>query len=386
MPAGAPLSRQDGVRLVQLLEKVLPKEEEKVGAEQAAGLVRVLDIVVERGAPVPPQMFVRRLDLLVAADPADTQRLLGAAEDVGERFPQLALPAYGRAIEKLMEVKPARHALRFLGATAMKLDPPNEAALVQWVDLTTREGDAQDGVWLIDTLTESTRLDMLLSRLGAELALETALEKRAEFGYYVALLYGTRGREEESHAIYRHVLSFMPRHAWTANNLGYAILEEEGPTPEADRLITIAYEEKPFEANIVDSLGWLRYRMGRFEDAQGEGTAASKAGALSLLKRAAELPEGQQDGHILDHYGDVLWRVGNKDEAKRMWRQAERWVLMEIAAMEARGNDAPAARLARERALVGVIRGKIKAADEGGEPAVALTAAEAAKAGGQDGE
>ena len=65
---------------------------------------------------------------------------------------------------------------------------------------------------------------------------------------------------------------------------------------------------RPHDGYIVDSLGWVLYRIGKFGD------------AVKQLERAVELrPE---DSTINDHLGDVYWRVGRINEARFQWRRA----------------------------------------------------------------
>ena len=93
-----------------------------------------------------------------------------------------------------------------------------------------------------------------------------------------------------------------------------------------ESLLEKAYQSDPTSYNIVDSLGWLRYLQGRFEDDDDKGAIAG-AGALSLLRRAVELQQREDDlffdPFIIDHLGDALWASGDKDKAVACWQQAE---------------------------------------------------------------
>ena len=73
-------------------------------------------------------------------------------------------------------------------------------------------------------------------------------------------------------------------------------------------MIEKAVELRPNDGYIVDSLGWVLYRLGDF------------AGAVRELERAVELrPE---DPIINDHLGDAYWRVGRRQEARFQWRRS----------------------------------------------------------------
>ena len=78
---------------------------------------------------------------------------------------------------------------------------------------------------------------------------------------------------------------------------------------EAKQLIEKALELLPEEATIIDSLGWVRYRMGDLP------------GALALLSRAYTIND---DPEIAAHLGEVLWMLGRREEAKKTWEDATR--------------------------------------------------------------
>ena len=73
-------------------------------------------------------------------------------------------------------------------------------------------------------------------------------------------------------------------------------------------MLVRAVELEPDDGYIVDSLGWVYYRLGRFEE------------AVEQLERAVELKPA--DPVINDHLGDAYWRVGRKREAIVQWKRA----------------------------------------------------------------
>ena len=74
--------------------------------------------------------------------------------------------------------------------------------------------------------------------------------------------------------------------------------------PEARKLIEKALELAPQDAFIIDSMGWVLYRMGHIAE------------ALKELRRAFAL---RQDADVGAHLGEVLWVDGNRDEARKIW-------------------------------------------------------------------
>ena len=73
-------------------------------------------------------------------------------------------------------------------------------------------------------------------------------------------------------------------------------------------MIEKAVERRRDDGYIVDSLGWVLYRLGEWKD------------AARHLERAVQLRP--QDAVINDHLGDALWRVDRRDEARFQWRRA----------------------------------------------------------------
>ena len=97
-------------------------------------------------------------------------------------------------------------------------------------------------------------------------------------------------------------------HAWNA--LGYTLADRTDRLQEALGYIEKALALSPEEAAIVDSLGWVHYRMGDLET------------AAEYLQRAYELSRG--DAEVAAHYGEVLWQQGKQQEARALWEKAKR--------------------------------------------------------------
>ena len=105
----------------------------------------------------------------------------------------------------------------------------------------------------------------------------------------------------------RKLIRLKPDHAHAHNALGYSFAERNLRLPEARKLIERALELAPEDYYIVDSLGWVLYRMGDLK------------GAAEQLRRAYV---GRPDGEIGAHLGEVLWVIGERAEADRIWQDA----------------------------------------------------------------
>jgi tetratricopeptide (TPR) repeat protein len=105
----------------------------------------------------------------------------------------------------------------------------------------------------------------------------------------------------------RRVIKMRPEYAHAYNALGYTLAEKTDRLSEAKGLIEKAYKLAPDDPFILDSLGWVQYRMGDVEDA---------------LKHLHAAYTARNDPEIAAHLGEVLWKVGQHDEAQKIWRAA----------------------------------------------------------------
>ncbi len=105
----------------------------------------------------------------------------------------------------------------------------------------------------------------------------------------------------------RKVIQIKPDHAHAYNALGYTLADRNQRLQESYTLIEQALKLAPEDPFIIDSMGWVLYRMNQ-NDA-----------ALTFLKRAYEL---RADAEIAAHYGEVLWVSGQQEEARKVWSGA----------------------------------------------------------------
>ncbi|NEX22106.1 tetratricopeptide repeat protein [Thiorhodococcus mannitoliphagus] len=133
------------------------------------------------------------------------------------------------------------------------------------------------------------------------------------FPDHTSLLYARglylvkQGKIDAGEQDLRRIIEAQPDHADALNALGYTLADRTTRYEEARELIERAYALKPDEPAILDSMGWVNYRLGNFET------------ALDYLQRAAEEME---DGEISAHLGEVLWALGRRADAWAVWDQA----------------------------------------------------------------
>ncbi|MFV2033807.1 MAG: tetratricopeptide repeat protein [Halocynthiibacter sp.] len=160
-----------------------------------------------------------------------------------------------------------------------------------------------------DTLRSLERFDEASKAYDRAIALFTAPEMSQWRTYYArGITHEREGRWQQSEVDLRRALELSPGQPFVLNYLGYSLVEQQTKLDEALAMIEEAVAARPDDGYITDSLGWVQYRLGRYEE------------AIIQMERAAEL--SPVDPIISDHLGDVLWAVGRKREAEFQWRRA----------------------------------------------------------------
>jgi tetratricopeptide (TPR) repeat protein len=111
--------------------------------------------------------------------------------------------------------------------------------------------------------------------------------------------------------VYRYTAKKWPENATVLNALGYTLADRTTEYKEAEKLIKKALKLQPDSAAIMDSYGWVLYRLGEYEE------------ALVELRRAYESLE---DPEVAAHIVEVLWKMDRADESMEQLVEAEeRW-------------------------------------------------------------
>ena len=105
----------------------------------------------------------------------------------------------------------------------------------------------------------------------------------------------------------RKIIQLNPNSPVAYNSLGYYLADRSDRIEEAYELIQRAVELAPNDPAIIDSLGWVQYRLGLYDEARKN------------LDKAYEL---YPDHEVAAHLGEVLWVMGEKSAARAVWRKA----------------------------------------------------------------
>jgi tetratricopeptide (TPR) repeat protein len=153
-------------------------------------------------------------------------------------------------------------------------------------------------------------------------AAATRAPEDAELLYEQAMVAEKLDRHADAERLLRRAIEVKPESAHAYNALGYSLADRGQRLPEARDLIARALALSPGDPFITDSLGWVEFRLG------------NHAEALRLLRLAYA---SRPDVEIAAHLGEVLWTLGQHDEARKVWaegrtRDASNEVLKETLA------------------------------------------------------
>jgi tetratricopeptide (TPR) repeat protein len=134
-----------------------------------------------------------------------------------------------------------------------------------------------------------------------------AIPNDIELLYARSMVANALNDDEQSEKDLKEILVLDPNQTTALNALGYLLINTPTRYQEAldytQRALTLA----PQNPAILDTMGWLQYHMGNYQS------------AYHYLNRAYHI---DYDGVIAAHYGEVLWRMGNKPAAKEVWQGA----------------------------------------------------------------
>lgn len=212
-------------------------------------------------------------------------------------------------------------------AELARIDDPGMryAAHLRQAALRARQGRVDDALAMIDAadpqddeerlqgvlaksqvLRDADRIDQAIATLRAA---DAEMPDTVEVKYELAMLNERRGRVDELERLLREVIALDPDHAHAYNALGYTLADRNKRLPEAQQLIEKALSLSPEDPFILDSMGWVKFRLGESD------------AAVQYLSRAyAKRPEAD----IAAHLAEVLWSQGKRDRAAELLRAAYR--------------------------------------------------------------
>ena len=179
-----------------------------------------------------------------------------------------------------------------------------DAALTHLAEIVPRSLAEQSQIYLVQEqlLLDAGQEEKALELLNAAL---TDIPDDPDLLYARGLVTAQLKRIDEHERDMRRLIELEPDNAHAYNALGYTLADQAMRLEEALVLIEKAIGLQPGDPFILDSLGWVHYRLGNYQR------------AVDYLKEAMEL---RSDPEIAAHLGEVLWQQGNLDEARRVWQ------------------------------------------------------------------
>ena len=273
---------------------------------------------LELREPVAAEAALKRYVQLVEAAPAAP----AGSDDDGPHGGSLT-----QAWLLLAQAAEQRGDLKAAEAWLERIDSPEQALQVQTrrAILAARRGDVQGAREMVRAVPERNAQDARAKLLAetqvlrevrrwsdAYAVLAGATERfpdDTDLLYEQAMLAEKLDRMDDMERLLRRVMELKPDHYHAYNALGYSLADRNLRLEEARALIVRALELAPGDPFITDSMGWVEYRLG------------NRAEALRLLRQAYAT---RPDTEIAAHLGEVLWVSGERDEARRVWRDAKR--------------------------------------------------------------
>ena len=190
----------------------------------------------------------------------------------------------------IAEKRNKKESLNYITAEFSKIKMRNDKILFDMANFYKNSKEFEEAIkfytLIIDTLDESSEIksDLLYRRGGS---------------------YERIGKHKKADQDLLDALKNKPNDAYILNYLAYSWLERNYKINEAIEMLEKAYSYKSNDPYIIDSIGWAYYLVNDFLKAE------------KFLKRAVELMP--DDPIVNDHYGDILWKLNRKIQARYFW-------------------------------------------------------------------
>ena len=179
-------------------------------------------------------------------------------------------------------------------------------AHLRQVDAGSPEGRVQLLLTEAQILRDANRQGEAFDLIGGALK---NMPDQPELLYDYAMLAEKVGRMDLLESSLKKLIRLQPDHAHAYNALGYSLADRNLRLPEAQELIQKALQLAPEDPFIIDSMGWVLYRLGKQKQ------------ALEYLRKAYS---ARPDPEIAAHLGEVLWVAGERGEAEKIWQEASK--------------------------------------------------------------
>ena len=246
-----------------------------------------------------PRLAEKYLKELLSSEQfrSDAYYHLGRLGIIEERF-DLAINRLLRVDRRNLVIE----ARKLLATLALKIKSPNQAH--RWFEEARLLFPSLKYELYLAEAQFQTSNDMATDAVPLLTEVLSREPNNIEVLYTRALAHEQLGNIDSTEADLRRILKLKPNNPDALNALGYTLADQTNRYSEALQLISQALELKPESPAIIDSMGWVLLKLGRLDEAE------------AYFEKAWEKT---QDHEIAAHYGELLWRLGRRYDAHRIW-------------------------------------------------------------------
>lgn len=136
----------------------------------------------------------------------------------------------------------------------------------------------------------------------------------SEFYGMIGGLYYEQEQSDSAFVAFQHALQYNPRNLGVLNNYSYYLSLEKKDLDKAESMSKITVTAEPTNPTFLDTYGWILFEQGDY--------ISAKIYLQNALRYTEEKKE-EVSAEILEHYGDVLFKLGNETEALEYWKKAK---------------------------------------------------------------
>lgn len=190
--------------------------------------------------------------------------------------------------------------------TGKRGDVEGARRLLHGIDAAGEREQAQVVIAEAQVLRDANRMKEAMAVMEAAVK---RFPENTDLLYDYAMLAEKNNQLDIMESSLRKIMQLAPNNQHAYNALGYSLAERNIRLQEAYTLVEQALKLAPEDPYIIDSMGWVQFRLGRLKEAE------------DLLRRAYVM---RPDAEIAVHLGEVLWVKGQRDDAQKLWRDAKK--------------------------------------------------------------
>lgn len=129
----------------------------------------------------------------------------------------------------------------------------------------------------------------------------------------IGTVYHQMGNADSTYLYYEKALEYNPSNMFVLNNYSYFLSVERKNLDKAEKMSAITIKANPTEPTYLDTYGWILFEQGAY--------SMAKIYLENAVKYSEE--KGTTSAEVYEHYGDVLYKLDNKEEALEYWKKAK---------------------------------------------------------------